>query len=107
MFTVHGVPVETAILEAGLQKVELRIRKMGYIQDGTQTPTQERQPPAILTGSPGKKQCGSMRLLSLDNHYTLFYVLSKSSNKLRQFVGNLKFNYYFQFALITQLPQYS
>ncbi|XP_023259573.1 obscurin [Seriola lalandi dorsalis] len=52
MFTIHGVPVETAILEAGLHKVELRIRKMGYIQDGTQTPTQDRQPPAFMTGAP-------------------------------------------------------
>ncbi|XP_041658856.1 obscurin isoform X31 [Cheilinus undulatus] len=50
MFTVHGVPVETTILEAGPLKVELRIRKMGYTQDGTETPTQERQPPALLTG---------------------------------------------------------
>ncbi|KAM9789384.1 obscurin [Neosynchiropus ocellatus] len=43
MFTVHGVPVETTIMEAGPLKVELRIRKMGYTQDGTQTPTQDRQ----------------------------------------------------------------
>lgn len=54
MFTVHGVPVETTILEAGTLKVELRIRKMGYIQDGTQTPTQDKQPPAFMTGAPGK-----------------------------------------------------
>ncbi|XP_054889210.1 obscurin isoform X4 [Poeciliopsis prolifica] len=52
MFTVHGVPIETAIIAAGTHKVELRIRKMGYIQDGTQTPTQDRQPPALLTGAP-------------------------------------------------------
>ncbi|PWA25396.1 hypothetical protein CCH79_00005404 [Gambusia affinis] len=52
MFTVHGVPVETTIIAAGAHKVELRIRKMGYIQDGTQTPTQDRQPPALLTGAP-------------------------------------------------------
>ncbi|XP_070774234.1 obscurin [Enoplosus armatus] len=52
MFTVHGVPVETTILEAGPLKVELRIRKMGYTQDGTQTPTQDRQPPALMTGAP-------------------------------------------------------
>ncbi|XP_073347535.1 obscurin [Pagrus major] len=51
MFTIHGVPVETAILEAGHLKVELRIRKMGYTQDGTQTPTQERQPPAFMAGA--------------------------------------------------------
>ncbi|KAF7650565.1 hypothetical protein LDENG_00123720 [Lucifuga dentata] len=52
MFTVHGVPVETTILEAGPVKVELRIRKMGYTQDGTQTPTQDRQMPALMTGAP-------------------------------------------------------
>ncbi|XP_055359782.1 obscurin isoform X11 [Betta splendens] len=52
MFTVHGVPVETTILEAGPLKVELRIRKMGYSQDGTQTPTQDRQPPAFMAGAP-------------------------------------------------------
>ncbi|CAJ1072457.1 LOW QUALITY PROTEIN: obscurin [Xyrichtys novacula] len=50
MFTIHGVPVETNILEAGPLKVELRIRKMGYTQDGTETPTQEKQPPALLSG---------------------------------------------------------
>lgn len=55
MFTTHGVPVETTILEAGHLKVELRIRKLGYTQDGTQTPTQDRQPPALLAGAPGKK----------------------------------------------------
>lgn len=55
MFTVHGVPVETTILEAGPLKVELRIRKMGYTQDGTQTPTQERQPPAFMAGAQGEK----------------------------------------------------
>ncbi|XP_070397753.1 obscurin isoform X2 [Nothobranchius furzeri] len=52
MFTVHGVPVDTAIIAAGLNKVELRIRKSGYIQDGTQTPTQDRQPPSLITGAP-------------------------------------------------------
>lgn len=55
MFTVHGVPVETTILEGGHLKVELRIRKMGYTQDGTETPTQEREPPALLSGAPGEK----------------------------------------------------
>lgn len=55
MFTIHGVPVETTILDAGHLKVELRIRKMGYTQDGTQTPTQERQPPAFMAGAQGKK----------------------------------------------------
>ncbi|XP_044076924.1 obscurin isoform X18 [Siniperca chuatsi] len=52
MFTIHGVPVETTILEAGPLKVELRIRKMGYTQDGTQTPTQDRKPPALMAGAP-------------------------------------------------------
>ncbi|KAM4605629.1 obscurin [Polymixia lowei] len=52
MFTDHGVPVETTILEAGLVKVELRIMKLGYTQDGTQTPTQEKQLPAFMTGAP-------------------------------------------------------
>ncbi|XP_028327904.1 obscurin-like, partial [Gouania willdenowi] len=51
MFTVHGVPVETTILPAGPLKVELRIRKMGYSEDGSQTPTQERPAPAFLTGA--------------------------------------------------------
>lgn len=54
MFTAQGVPVETTILEAKPpQKVELRIMKMGYIQEGSQTPTQDRQPPALMTGAPG------------------------------------------------------
>ncbi|XP_029970331.1 obscurin [Salarias fasciatus] len=52
MFTVHGVPVETTILPAGPLKVELRIKKMGLSQDGTQTPTQDRPAPAIMTGAP-------------------------------------------------------
>ncbi|XP_076000940.1 obscurin isoform X2 [Genypterus blacodes] len=52
MFTVHGVPVDTSIQEAGPVKVELRIKKMGYTQDGTQTPTQDRQMPALMTGAP-------------------------------------------------------
>ncbi|XP_049336739.1 obscurin isoform X9 [Astyanax mexicanus] len=51
MFTEQGVPVETTILEAG-SKVELRIMKMGLSQDGSQTPTQERQLPAFMTGTP-------------------------------------------------------
>ncbi|XP_047198041.1 obscurin isoform X42 [Hippoglossus stenolepis] len=51
MFTIHGVPVETNIQEAGPLRVELRIKKVGYIQDGTQTPTQDRQPPAFMAGA--------------------------------------------------------
>lgn len=54
MFTAQGVPVETTILEAKApHKVELRIMKMGYTQDGSQTPTQDRQLPAFMTGAPG------------------------------------------------------
>lgn len=60
MFTIHGVPVETTILESGPLKVELRIRKMDYTQDGTETPTEERQPPAFMTGAPGKKNLVSL-----------------------------------------------
>lgn len=55
MFTIHGVPVETTIIAAGSHKVELRIKKLGYIQDGTQTPTQDRQGPALMSGASGKK----------------------------------------------------
>lgn len=54
MFTVHGVPVETTILDAEHLKVELRIKKMGYTQDGTRTPTQDRQHSALVAGSLGK-----------------------------------------------------
>ncbi|KAL2098330.1 hypothetical protein ACEWY4_007537 [Coilia grayii] len=54
MFTAQGVPVETTILEAKPpNKVELRIMKMGYIQDRSQTPTQEQQTTALITGAPG------------------------------------------------------
>ncbi|XP_028831493.1 obscurin isoform X4 [Denticeps clupeoides] len=53
MFTAQGVPVETTILEARPpHKVELRIRKKGYTQDGSRTPTQGQQLPAFMTGSP-------------------------------------------------------
>lgn len=68
MFTIHGVPVETAIIPAGPPKVELKIRKMGYIQDGTQTPTQDRQPPAFMTGAPGMKHI-TVVVLSLQFFY--------------------------------------
>ncbi|KAK7945499.1 hypothetical protein WMY93_001227 [Mugilogobius chulae] len=54
MFTVHGVPVETTIIEASMQKVELRIRKMGYSQDGTETPTPDRQATAFMAGAAGR-----------------------------------------------------
>ncbi|KAA0704500.1 Obscurin [Triplophysa tibetana] len=49
MFTYHGAPIETSIIEAGV-KVELRITKIGFSQDGCRTPTQER--PAFMTGPP-------------------------------------------------------
>ncbi|KAM9427866.1 obscurin isoform 7-T7 [Salvelinus alpinus] len=52
MFTAQGMPVETTIQEAGPLKVELRIMKMGYTQDGSATPTQEKQLPAFMTGAP-------------------------------------------------------
>nr|XP_029498782.1 obscurin-like isoform X2 [Oncorhynchus nerka] len=52
MFTAQGVPVETTIQEAGPLKVELRIMKMGYTQDGSATPTQEKQLPVFMTGAP-------------------------------------------------------
>ncbi|XP_034146064.1 obscurin isoform X5 [Esox lucius] len=52
MFTAQGVPVETTIQEAGPLKVELRIMKMGYTQDGSATPTQEKQLPALMAGAP-------------------------------------------------------
>ncbi|XP_051543318.1 obscurin-like [Myxocyprinus asiaticus] len=51
MFTHQGVPIETAIIETGA-KVELRITKMGFSQDGSQTLTQNRLMPAFLTGVP-------------------------------------------------------
>nr|XP_046215648.1 obscurin isoform X8 [Oncorhynchus gorbuscha] len=52
MFTAQGMPVETTIQEAGPLKVELRIMKMGYTQDGSATPTEEKQLPAFMTGAP-------------------------------------------------------
>ncbi|XP_055739563.1 obscurin isoform X6 [Salvelinus fontinalis] len=52
MFTAQGMRVETTIQEAGPLKVELRIMKMGYTQDGSATPTQEKQLPAFMTGAP-------------------------------------------------------
>ncbi|XP_052452026.1 obscurin-like isoform X1 [Carassius gibelio] len=52
MFTYQGVPIETAIIAVAGTKVELRITKMGFSQDGSQTPTQERPMPAFMTGRP-------------------------------------------------------
>nr|XP_055038765.1 obscurin isoform X3 [Misgurnus anguillicaudatus] len=51
MFTYQGVPIETAIIEAGI-KVELRITKMGASQDGSLTPTQESPTPGFVTAPP-------------------------------------------------------
>ncbi|XP_065114735.1 obscurin isoform X24 [Paramisgurnus dabryanus] len=51
MFTYQGVPIETAIIEAGI-KVELRITKMGASQDGSLTPTQESPTPSFVTAPP-------------------------------------------------------
>ncbi|XP_073720219.1 obscurin isoform X26 [Misgurnus anguillicaudatus] len=51
MFTYQGVPIETAIIEAGI-KVELRITKMGSSQDGSLTPTQESPTPGFVTAPP-------------------------------------------------------
>ncbi|XP_063074257.1 obscurin isoform X4 [Engraulis encrasicolus] len=53
IFTEQSVPIETSILEAKPpNKVELRVMKMGYIQDGCQTLTPEQQVPAFTTGAP-------------------------------------------------------
>lgn len=50
MFTHQGVPVDTTIIETGA-KIELRIKKMGYNHDGSQTPTEEK--PVFMSGPPG------------------------------------------------------
>lgn len=47
MFTHQGVPVDTTIIETGT-KIELRIKKMGFNQDGSQTPTEEK--PLFVSG---------------------------------------------------------
>ncbi|XP_060776992.1 obscurin isoform X3 [Neoarius graeffei] len=49
MFTHQGVPIDTAIIETGT-KIELRIKKMGFNQDGSQTPTKEK--PVYMSGPP-------------------------------------------------------
>uniref|UniRef100_A0A8C1JWN0 Myosin, light chain kinase 5 n=1 Tax=Cyprinus carpio TaxID=7962 RepID=A0A8C1JWN0_CYPCA len=55
------MPIETAIIAAAGAKVELRITKMGFSQDGSQTPTQDQPMPAFMTGAPGMTllPCGS------------------------------------------------
>lgn len=55
MFTHQGVPVDTTIIETGT-KIELRIKKMGYKQDGSQTPTKEK--PVFISGPPGMANLG-------------------------------------------------
>ncbi|XP_061109722.1 obscurin isoform X41 [Conger conger] len=52
MFTAQGVPIETTILEGGPRKLELRIMKMAYSQDGAETPTQEKQQSALMIAAP-------------------------------------------------------
>ncbi|KTF73447.1 hypothetical protein cypCar_00026198, partial [Cyprinus carpio] len=52
MFTFQGMPIETAIIAAAGAKVELRITKMVFSQDGSQTPTQDQPMPAFMTGAP-------------------------------------------------------
>ncbi|XP_058254096.1 obscurin isoform X1 [Hemibagrus wyckioides] len=49
MFTHQGVPVDTTIIETGT-KIELRIKKMGFNQDGSQTPTEEK--PLFVSAAP-------------------------------------------------------
>ncbi|KAF7708348.1 hypothetical protein HF521_017405 [Silurus meridionalis] len=49
MFTHQGVPIDTTIIETGT-KIELRIKKMGFSQDGSQTPTTEK--PFFMSGPP-------------------------------------------------------
>ncbi|KAK3571997.1 hypothetical protein QTP86_021336 [Hemibagrus guttatus] len=49
MFTHQGVPVNTTIIETGT-KIELRIKKMGFNQDGSQTPTEEK--PLFVSAAP-------------------------------------------------------
>ncbi|MCI4374319.1 hypothetical protein PGIGA_G00004900 [Pangasianodon gigas] len=49
MFTHQGVPIDTTIIETGT-KIELRIKKMGFSQDGSQTPTKEK--PVFMSGPP-------------------------------------------------------
>ncbi|XP_047667394.1 obscurin isoform X5 [Tachysurus fulvidraco] len=49
MFTHQGVPVDTAIIETGT-KIELRIKKVGFSQDGSRTPTEEK--PIFVSAAP-------------------------------------------------------
>lgn len=65
MFTHQGVPVDTTIIEIGT-KIELRIKKMGSTQDGSQTPTKEK--PVFMSGPLGKAE-----LFFLNLHQDLVY----------------------------------
>ncbi|GAA6091828.1 obscurin isoform X13 [Tachysurus ichikawai] len=49
MFTHQGVPVDTTIIETGT-KIELRIKKVGFSQDGSRTPTEEK--PIFVSAAP-------------------------------------------------------
>ncbi|XP_052452033.1 obscurin-like isoform X8 [Carassius gibelio] len=75
MFTYQGVPIETAIIAVAGTKVELRITKMGFSQDGSQTPTQERPMPAFMTGRP--VSCSSDYDTAADATETSSYVSAK------------------------------
>lgn len=65
MFTHQGVPVDTTIIEIGT-KIELRIKKMGSNQDGSQTPTKEM--PVFMSAPLGKAE-----LFFLNLHQDLVY----------------------------------
>lgn len=65
MFTHQGVPIDTTIIETGA-KIELRIKKMGYSQDGSQTPTKEK--PVFMSGPHGMSD---LAFLCLNLHQNL------------------------------------
>lgn len=59
MFTHQGVPIDTTIIETGT-RIELRIKKIGFNRDGSQTPTKEK--PIFLSGPPGMSNFTYFRL---------------------------------------------
>lgn len=67
MFTHQGVPIDTTIIETGT-KIELRIKKMGFNQDGSQTPTKEK--PVFMSGPPGT---ADLEFFLLNMHQDLIY----------------------------------
>uniref|UniRef100_A0A9J8DG01 non-specific serine/threonine protein kinase n=1 Tax=Cyprinus carpio carpio TaxID=630221 RepID=A0A9J8DG01_CYPCA len=75
MFTFQGMPIETAIIAAAGAKVELRITKMVFSQDGSQTPTQDQPMPAFMTGAP--VSCSSDYDTAADATETSSYVSAK------------------------------